>query len=494
MAVADVDVLIVGAGPTGLVHALWLARAGIRIRIIDKVAEPGTSSRAVGVAARTLELYQQLGIAEEVVAAGWRTPAANWWVRGKHAGRVDLASIGEGLSPFPYELMYPQGDHERLLIRALAAAGVKVDRPRALVALEQDGEHVTAKLDDGTTCTASYLAGCDGAHSGVRAALGVKLPGATYSHLFFVGDIDGTGAVMDGELHISLDTSQFLAAFPLAVGRARVIGTTTDATKSWDDIAAATMQRLELGDVHVRDFSCYHVHHRIAAEFRHGRVFLLGDAAHLHSPAGAQGMNTGIGDAINLAWKLEQVVGGAPATLLDSYEPERRGFAAKLVTTTDRIFQLATKEGALAEFVRTRIVPHAIHLLLGFELSRRTGFRMLGQLEIEYRTSRLSEGRAGELHAGDRLPWVPNATADNFEPLATRQWQLHIYGAATQAVTEAGLPVHVFPFSEAAKAAGFARDAIYLIRPDGYIGWASADADVTSLAHYRDALGIHSRR
>jgi 2-polyprenyl-6-methoxyphenol hydroxylase-like FAD-dependent oxidoreductase len=482
----DTDVLVVGAGPTGLAHALWLARAGVRVRIIDKVAEPGTTSRAVGVAARTLELYRQLGIADEVVGEGWRTPAANWWVRGKHAGRVELASLGEGLSPYPFELMYPQGAHERLLIRALAAAGVQVDRPRALVELTQDEDRVYARLDDGSTCSATYVAGCDGAHSSVRAALGIGLPGATYSHLFFVADVDGTGPVLNGELHIALDTSQFLAAFPLAVGRARVIGTTTDVTKTWDDVAQDVTQRLELANVHVRDFSCYHVHHRVADHFRARRVFLLGDAAHLHSPAGAQGMNTGIGDAINLAWKLADVLHGAPATLLDSYEPERRGFANKLVMTTDRIFQLATKEGGIAEFIRTRIAPHAIHVLLGMQLTRRTGFRLVAQLEISYRESAVSDGFAGDLHAGDRLPWVPNPTgSDNFEPLATREWQLHVYGAASDALRAAGLPVHVFPFSDAAKAAGLARDAVYLIRPDGYIGWADADGDVASLARYR---------
>jgi 2-polyprenyl-6-methoxyphenol hydroxylase-like FAD-dependent oxidoreductase len=370
-----------------------------------------------------------------------------------------------------------------LLIRKLAAAGVQVDRPRALVELTQDEDRVYARLDDGSTCSATYVAGCDGAHSSVRAALGVGLPGATYSHLFFVADLDGTGHMMDGELHISLDTSQFLAAFPLAVGRARVVGTTSETTKTWDDVAADVTQRLEVANVHVRDFSCYHVHHRVADHFRAGRVFLLGDAAHLHSPAGAQGMNTGIGDAFNLAWKISEVVRGAPAALLDSYEPERRGFANKLVTTTDRIFQLATKEGGVAEFIRTRIAPHAIHAILGFELSRRTGFRLLAQLEISYRDSAISDGFAGDVQAGDRLPWVPGS--DNFQPLVTRDWQVHVYGAASEAMLATGLPVHVFAFTDAAKAAGLARDAAYLVRPDGYIAWADADPDVESLARYR---------
>jgi 2-polyprenyl-6-methoxyphenol hydroxylase-like FAD-dependent oxidoreductase len=481
----DVEVLIVGAGPTGLAHALWLTRAGVRVRIIDRQAVPGTTSRAVGVAARTLELYRQLGIADEVVAAGWKTPAINFWVRGERAAHVEMAGMGEGQTPYPFELMFPQGPHEELLIRALAAAGVTVDRPRALVGFTQDDAGVTATLDDGTSCRAAYLAGCDGAHSAVRELLGIGLPGGTYAQRFFVADLEGTGQVMDGELHISLDTARFLAAFPLAVGRVRVVGNTLDDTTRWDEVAAGVTEHLHIEVSHVRDFSSYRVHHRVADEFRRGRAFLLGDACHLHSPAGAQGMNTGIGDAINLGWKLAAVLRGAPASMIDSYEPERRGFANRLVATTDRIFQLATREGGVAEFIRTRIAPHALHAILGLELTRQAAFRVIGQLEIAYRDSELSAGKAGKLRGGDRLPWL--AGVDNFAPLASRAWQLHVHGDVSDALRSAGLPLHVFAWDNAAADAGFARDAAYLIRPDGYIGWAGDDAD--ELAAYRARVG-----
>lgn len=478
----DVEVLIVGAGPTGLAHALWLARAGVRVRIIDRMAEPGTSSRAVGVAARTLELYRQLGIADEVVAEGWRTPAINFWVLGERAAHVEMAGMGEGQTPYPFELMFPQGAHERLLIRALEAAGVRVERPRALVGFTQDEDGVTAALDDGSTCRAAYLAGCDGAHSAVREALAIGLPGGTYAQRFFVADVDGAGPVMDGELHISLDTSRFLAAFPLAVGRARVIGNTADDTSRWDEVAGEVTAHLQLAVTAVRDFSSYRVHHRVADAFRRGRAFLLGDAAHLHSPAGAQGMNTGVGDAINLAWKLAAVLRGAPATVLDSYEPERRGFARRLVATTDRVFQLATREGGVAEFIRTRIAPHAVQAALGIEWTRQAAFRVIGQLEIAYRDSALADGKAGRLRAGDRLPW--RTDVDNFAPLAARCWQLHVHGAAPRL---AGLAVHAFPWSAAAEDAGYARDALYLVRPDGYLGWAGTE--LAELAAYRARVG-----
>ena len=363
--------------------------------------------------------------------------------------------------------MYPQGAHERLLLEELAAAGVTVERNRSLATFSETADGVVAQLDDGTTCAASYISGCDGAHSAVREILGIGLPGGTYDHLFFVADIDAGGPMVDGEIHVCLDTAEFLAAFPLAKGRARIVGTALTATKSWDDVAPDVTARLRLETPHLRDSSIYHVHHRVADRFRSGRAFLLGDAAHLHSPAGAQGMNTGIGDAVNLAWKLASTLKGAPASLLDSYEIERRAFAQKLVSTTDRVFQLATHEGSLAAFVRTRVVPHAVHALLGADFTRRSAFRMIGQLEIAYRESPLSVGKAGNVHAGDWLPWAP----DNFAPLASRQYQAHVYGEASEALLRlrGRLPLHVFPWVEGA---GFERDAVYLLRPDGYVGWA----------------------
>ena len=189
--VYEIQVLIVGAGPTGLVLALWLTRRGIRVRIIDKAAEPGTTSRAIVVQARTLEFYRQIGIADEVVERGLQLAAANLWVRGKKAGRVAFGEMGRGLSPFPYALMFPQDGHERLLIERLIMGGVEVKRGIELVGFEDAGDRVIARLkrSDGTeeACEAAYLAGCDGAHSKVREVLKAGFPGGTYAHVFLRG-------------------------------------------------------------------------------------------------------------------------------------------------------------------------------------------------------------------------------------------------------------------------------------------------------------------
>jgi len=222
-------VLIIGAGPTGLVLALWLTRLGVRVRIIDKTAEPGTTSRAVAVQARTLELYRQVDLSGAVVEAGIKIAAANLWVAGANAARMPLGPMGEGLSPFPYVLTYPQDAHERLLIDRLGALGVGVERRTELLRFEQHPECVRAVLrrPDGAEgiCEAAYLAGCDGAYSTVREALATGFPGGTYSGLFYVADVDAAGPAADGEIHVDFEEADFLAVFPLkGAGRVRLIG------------------------------------------------------------------------------------------------------------------------------------------------------------------------------------------------------------------------------------------------------------------------------
>src|SRR6201994_2856997 len=359
------DVLIVGAGPTGLVLALWLTKAGARVRIVDKTAGPGTTSRALAVQARTLELYRQLDLTDEVVARGHRVPAGNFWIKGERKARIPLEDIGKGLTPYPFMQIFPQDEHEKLLIERLEALGVAVERQTELVSFAESADGVTARLrgpDGGEHEHRSrYLAGCDGARSRVREIIGTGFPGGTYRQVFYVADIDGEGPALDGELHIDLDQADFVAIFPLAgEGRARLIGTVRDEradhaeTLTFDDVSKHAIGQMKVSIRKINWFSTYYVHHRVTQHFRKGRAFLAGDAAHIHSPAGGQGMNTGIGDAINLAWKLASVVKGrAPATLLDSYEAERIGFARRLVATTDQAFTLATSLGGFAAFVRT---------------------------------------------------------------------------------------------------------------------------------------------
>jgi 2-polyprenyl-6-methoxyphenol hydroxylase-like FAD-dependent oxidoreductase len=500
----NTDVLVVGAGPTGLVLGLWLTLLGVRVRIVDQTSGPGTTSRALAVQARTLELYRQIGLADAVVAGGRKVAAVNLWAAGKQVAHAVLGAMGAGISPFPYALIYPQDEHERLLIDRLTEAGVAVERETLLVAFEEAGGGVLFRLKraDGATeeGEAAYIAGCDGAHSAVRQALAIGFPGGTYNHLFYVADVEARGAAMNGELHVALDRTDFLAVFPLKdERRARLIGTVrADAEHqhenlSWSDVSRRVIEWMRIDVERVHWFSTYHVHHRVADRFRKGRAFLVGDAAHIHSPVGGQGMNTGIGDAVNLAWKLAAVLQGcADPSLLDSYEPERIAFARRLVATTDQAFTSVTSDGAIARRVRLNVVPLVIPMIFSFAASRRFMFRTVSQTAVHYRASSLSEGRAGTIHGGDRLPWVSaeSTDGDNFTPLTSLDWQVHVYGTATPeilaACTERALPLHIFPWRPDVGRAGLRRDAVYLVRPDGYVALADPVGRATAIASYFD--------
>jgi 2-polyprenyl-6-methoxyphenol hydroxylase-like FAD-dependent oxidoreductase len=494
-------VLIVGAGPTGLVLALWLTKFGVRVRIIDKLAASGTTSRALAVQGRTLEFYQQIGLAQAVVDRGHKVPAVNLWVKSAPAARISLENLGQGLTPFPFPLIFPQDEHEALLIKHLSALGVEIERLVELADFEDLGGAIRATLRKAgaeETGSYTYLAGCDGARSRVREVLGAGFPGGTYDHLFYVADVSAAGPPMNGELHVDLDDADFLAVFPLQrTGAARLIGSVRDdAAKDhehlrFEDVRGRAIQNLKVEVKNVNWFSTYRVHHRVAQQFRKGRAFLLGDAAHIHSPVGGQGMNTGIGDAVNLAWKLAaSLKEPLSAPLLDSYEPERIAFARRLVATTDRAFTAVISSGAFARFVRTKVIPALAPGLFRLPAMRRLAFRTVSQIAVNYRDCPLSLGQAGKLRGGDRLPWVKfgQGGEHNFASLRSMDWQMHVYGDAAPGLQAVGdsrkIPLHVFPWDASMKRVGLLRNAVYVVRPDGYIGLADAQGSAAAASAY----------
>jgi 2-polyprenyl-6-methoxyphenol hydroxylase-like FAD-dependent oxidoreductase len=493
------EVLIAGAGPSGLVLAMWLTRLGVAVRIVDRTAGPGTTSRALAVQARTLELYEQLDLTHALLERGHKVPAVNLWARGERAARLPFASIGEGLTRYSFMEIFPQDEHERLLLERLADLGVSVERGTELTGFTDDGTRIVAQLrtpHGARSCEARYLAGCDGARSLVRERIGAGFPGGTYRQVFYVADIEGGGPPVDGELHVDLDEADFLAVFPLArSGRVRLVGTVRDERADhaenlrFGDVSGKAIEHMGLTVGTVNWFSTYHVHHRVAGSFGRGRAFLVGDAAHLHSPVGGQGMNTGIGDAINLAWKLAGVLNGsAAAQLLDSYEIERSAFARRLVATTDRVFTFVTADGAIADLVRTRFAPMALARATALAPVRQFLFRTVSQIAVNYRDMPLAAGAAGQVHGGDRLPWVPQGASDNHASLRQMHWQVHVYGEASAALREAcaalALPLQVFACTQAHEAAGLRRDACYLLRPDTYVALAHPSQDPQVLERY----------
>jgi 2-polyprenyl-6-methoxyphenol hydroxylase-like FAD-dependent oxidoreductase len=493
------QVLIAGAGPTGLVLAVALARHGITFRLIDESDGPGMHSRAMVVHARTLEFYDQLGFARDVVEQGIKIGSVHLRQGGRGEGgrevlSVSFKDVGDRISPYPFALAYPQDDHERLLVEKLALMGIKVEWGTKLTGYTQDlnGVLTVIQHEDRSQQEArvKYLCGCDGAHSCVREIAGLKFLGGTYDQLFFVADVK-IDSGFERDLFINLGPHILTLLLPVrSTGMQRLIGLvppelTSRHNLNFDDIRGYVEPLVNVQVTEVNWFSTYRVHHRVAERFQNGRAFLLGDAGHIHSPAGGQGMNTGIGDAVNLGWKLAQVLRGrAKDTLVETYDSERIEFARKLVATTDRAFTPLVAEGLRGELTRQVLAPLFLAVATRVAFGRHAFFRTLSQTHIHYAGSPLSAGTAGHVHGGDRLPWAGKSGIDNFTPLRSLDWQLHIYGDIDPSVADQcdrlALPVHTFAWSDVFHDVGLKRDAAYLVRPDGYVAIAAPRASARS--------------
>jgi 2-polyprenyl-6-methoxyphenol hydroxylase-like FAD-dependent oxidoreductase len=514
------DVLIVGAGPTGLMLANQLGRRGIRVTIIDRHSGPAQQTRAMAVHARTLEIYAKLGIADRALELGQRGNASNMWSQGKLQARIPFGDMGHGLSAFPYVLMLGQDDNERILGDHLRLWNIPIRWNTELVALTQAPTHVSAtvKQPDGstTTITAAYVAGCDGARSAVREMNGIAFPGAPYEQVFFVADTEVTGSMVPGDVNVYLWRNGFHLYFPMrGTDRWRVIGILPKDLQgkqelTFEDVIPSL--RREGGDLSFRScswLSTYRIHHRCTERFRNGRCFLLGDAAHIHSPMGGQGMNTGLQDAYNLAWKLALVISErADPALLDSYEAERGPVAHRLLETTDRAFRLLVSDSWLAGIFRTRIVTTIAALAMTRQRARRLAFMTLSQIGISYRQSPLSQsldgrGRRGP-RAGDRFPWLrlrfrqDGPREDLFQRLDDTRFNVLVIGQPLPSTERLSsddlLQVHVIPSDpenerELARAS-ITGPACYLLRPDGHIALVGTTFEAAEFRHWFARLGF----
>ena len=516
----ETDVLVVGAGPTGLMMANQLARFGVRVTIVDRHSGPAQQSRAMAVQARTLEIYRKLGIADQALALGRRGTGANLWARGKWTARVPLGDIGQDISAFPFVLMLGQDENERILGGHLRQGGVEIHWNTELTALEHAADHELATLRtmDGSTSTvrAAYVCGCDGAHSAVRRLNGIGFPGAPYEQTFFVADTIAQGPMRPGELNIYLWPDGFHLFFPMRGENAwRVIGILPKALRNRDDVTFEDVVPSILGEAgaairfaQCHWFSVYRIHHRSAERFRAGRCFLLGDAAHIHSPAGGQGMNTGLQDAYNLAWKLAWVLKGqAGESLLDTYEQERMPVAQRLLRTTDRLFQLVVSEGPIASFIRTRVAARLMALAMRSGRLRRLAFRTISQVGIRYRRSALSqnlgEHPGGAPRAGDRFPWMRlrleagGRTEDLFGRLDDSRFSVLAVGQPVPAgAKDAASGIDWIEVDakednrEKLAAAGIPVPSFYLLRPDGHVALAGRALTVEAVANWFREHGI----
>jgi 2-polyprenyl-6-methoxyphenol hydroxylase-like FAD-dependent oxidoreductase len=470
----------------------------------------------MAVQARTLEIYAKMGVVDEALSLGAIGAGANMWANGRWTARIPVGEMGQDLSPYPFVLMLGQDENERILGASLAREGVDIAWNTELTALEQHPNHVevTLKQPNGTSrnIRAKWVAGCDGSRSPVRELCQIGFPGAPYAQTFFVADTAATGSMKPDELNVYLWQDGFHLFFPMrGQDRWRVIGILPEHLRQRDDVrfedVVAAIQ-LEAGsDLAFHEcswFSTYKIHHRAAERFRDRRCFLLGDAAHVHSPMGAQGMNTGLQDAYNLAWKLALVVQGrADARLLDTYEQERIPVAQQLLETTDRAFQMVVSDGWLPRFLRTKVIARVAAAAMTFARVRRLAFRTISQIGIHYPNSMLTTSRSGlpktAPSAGDRFPWLKlefgpaGSVTDLYREFDDRQFNLLIFGQPadfphSRLAYGDLLRVHVISQS-AHNTRELARTKIpqtsyYLLRPDGHVGLCGAQLNSSDVMHY----------
>jgi 2-polyprenyl-6-methoxyphenol hydroxylase-like FAD-dependent oxidoreductase len=508
----DADVLVVGAGPTGLMLANQLVRRGVRVMIIDRHAGPALQTRALGVQARTLEIYQKLGIVGRALELGKVGLGANIWAQGRKMAHVLLGEAGKSVTPYPYILILGQDDNERIMGEKLRDLGVSVVWNTELVGLAQEPDRVTAtlKTPDGSerTITAAWVGGCDGARSTVRTVNGITFPGAPYEHVFFVADTEVTGSMVPDEVNVYLWREGFHLLFPMrGKDHWRVVGILPPELRrddvTFDEVIPSVRNEAGAGLSFKTCtwFSTYRISHRAAVRFRDRRCFLLGDAAHIHSPVGAQGMNTGLQDAYNLAWKLALVVKGqADAALLGSYEEERIPVARRLLNTTDRAFRLVVSDNWFAGLMRTKILARIAAFAMSIERIQKIAFGVVSQTGINYRSASLSKTLSGlsdtAPRAGDRFPWLrlklrpDGPVEDLFETLDDTHFNLIAIGQPS--VSDVGfgdlLRAHVVPDDPAnhaeLKRKQIPRPSFYLLRPDGHVGLCGARLDAADVRRY----------
>src|SRR6266850_1402503 len=504
------NILVVGAGPTGLVMAHELARYGVSVRLIEKTAHRSLASRAIGIHARTLEVFDLMGVVDDFLTAGHWIGALSFYSDGQRIARLPLDTLE---SRYRFILSLSQNETERLLEDHAMRRGVRVERETEIIALQQDDNGVSVRLRSGAGRVledrVDWIVGADGLHSTVRHLLGLSFRGGSYTDVVLLADIKVEGEGDPQEAQLFFAPNGLTALLPMPEGRHRLVA--TDPPPEWGaeptiEQCQSIMNTRGLGHLRLTDpiwTSTFRIPYRSVDHFRKGRVFLAGDAAHVHSPLGAQGMNAGIQDAFNLAWKfgLAASEAGSPS-LLQTYEAERKPIDDAIIRWTDRGTRLLFVQGSTAHRVRTKIVS----FMLQFPSIRRRIAHVASQLAINYRRSPLIEEHyvSGGPRAGDRAPdariqGVATRTSHRFFELFARGrhtllllWPGHGYEVPQLNMTEDLLAVYSIA-AAGSNTADFTdvhgdvashygiKPVAYLVRPDGYVGFRCSLSETNNL-------------
>jgi 2-polyprenyl-6-methoxyphenol hydroxylase-like FAD-dependent oxidoreductase len=484
-------VLIVGAGPVGLTMAAELARYGVPVRVVEKAAQRTDKSKALVLWSRTLELLDRSGCSAALVAAGHQVTGANIIAGDKTIGHVGLSGVA---SPYPSALMLPQSETERLLEARLAHFGIAVERGVEAIGFTQTQTGVTTILRQPDCAEekveTDWLIGCDGAHSTVRHGLGLSFQGDTLQSDWILADVHISGfKIPDTEMAIYWHADGTFVTFPISPGRYRVIadvGVAKGAHPTDPTLAEvqAVADRRGPGGLKLSDpiwLSGFRINERKVEDYRSGRVFVAGDAAHVHSPAGGQGMNTGMQDAINLAWKLALASRSTrvPEALLDSYSAERSAVGEQILKQAGRLTAIGVMHGHTAQMLRN----FAGGLLLGLSPVRRAMADTLTEITIGYPQSPLNGPHVvGHPAPGERAPPVAGQP-----PVGAGDRPRFALFAAPGATTDQLIADHA-DLLEAAPRPTLAAGGVWLVRPDGYVAASARAGDEGSLGKYLDGI------
>lgn len=502
------DVIIVGAGPTGLSLACQFIRYGIDFVIFDKNETTTPHSKAIGVQARTLEIYEQIGLADNLVAQGAIAGKVRMVVGGEVRGEANFSEMGKGMSPYPFVLIVEQGKHEKILYDFIKSYGRDVLWNTELESFIQDESGVTANIEntkgETETIEAKFLIGCDGAKSPVHHTLGLSFEGSTFERMYYVADVQIDWKFSHDAGHGFLMKNSMLAFFPMTgENQWRIVGTFPEEfAKDEGDILYEEIEErikqdaeLDLDITNVNWFSTYKVHTRRVNKFSVGRCFLAGDSAHIHTPAGAQGMNTGIQDGYNLAWKIWLVLQGKAdaVKILETYDEERLENAKNLVETTDRMFELAVSPKWFISYLRTHIFPYIARVALSIDAVKKFAFPRVSQIGINYRHSSLSRNNGNfSVKAGDRMSYFLVEGASIYDEL--REPKFHLLTFFDGSGNPPDFPEtkfselidfhHLALYPHIAEIFNAAESFMILLRPDNYIGFISAEISLENLENY----------